>query len=95
MMPAPPATPRWFTVVIIVTFLPVFQFPMLLGSMPDVSIVRTLVWVYPFYCLVAAYLAWQCYPQRHALAWILLALMILSHIAIQLLVTTPLTAVAL
>lgn len=91
MMPSAPSTPKWMVALIILLLLPVFQFPMLLASVPDVQIVRAMVWIYPFYCLVAAYLAWQCYPQRHALAWILLALMVLSHIAIWLLVTTPLT----
>lgn len=90
MMPSVPNTPKWVTAVIVIVLLPVFQFPMLLGSAPDLPIVRTMLWIYPFYCLVAAYLAWQCYPQRHALAWILIGLMILSHIAMWLLVTTPL-----
>lgn len=89
MMPTPPATPRWMIAVIVIVLLPVFQFPFLVGSCPDVSIVRTLLWIYPFYCLVAAFLAYQCYPQRKAMAWILLALMVLSHISVWLLVSTP------
>lgn len=90
MMPSPPATPKWMLAVIIVTLLPVFQFPVLLSDCPPVSIVRTLLWIYPFYCLVAAYLAYQSYPQRHAIAWILIMLMVLSHVAMWMLVTTPL-----
>ncbi|MCM1348978.1 MAG: hypothetical protein NC338_06150 [Firmicutes bacterium] len=86
-----PPTPKWMIAVIVIVLLPVFQFPMLLASAPDTDIVRTLLWIYPFYCLVAAYLAWQCYPQRHAMAWILLGLMVMSHISMWLLVTTPLT----
>jgi hypothetical protein len=95
MMPKVPPTPRWMTAVIIVVLLPVLQFPMLLGSVPDVSMVRTLLWIYPFYCLVAAYLAWQCYPERHALAWILVALMVLSHVAVWIMVTMPLSEYSL
>ena len=68
MMPAPPSTPKWMIVLIVIILLPVFQFPFLLSDCPDIPIVRTLLWIYPFYCLVAAYLAYQCYPQRHALA---------------------------
>lgn len=49
-----------------------------------------MLWVYLFYVPVAAYLSYLCYPERRALAWILLALMVLSHIAIWLLLTTPL-----
>lgn len=90
MMPAPPSTPKWMIVLIVIILLPVFQFPLLLSDCPDIPIVRALLWIYPFYCLVAAYLAYQCYPQRHALAWILLLLMIMSHVSVWLLATTPL-----
>ena len=91
MMPSLPKTPHWMVAVIIIVTLPVFQFPMLLASAPDLSSVKALVWAYAFYCIVAAYLAWQCYPQRKALAWVLLALMVMSHLAMWLLVTTPLS----
>ena len=91
MMPSLPKTPHWMVAVIIIVTLPVFQFPMLLASAPDLSSVKALVCAYPFYCIVAAYLAWQCYPQRKALAWVLLALMVMSHLAMWLLVTTPLS----
>lgn len=85
-----PDTPKWMTAVIIVLLLPVFQFPYLVASAPDVSTVKTLVWIYPFYCLVAAWLAWQCFPQRPALSWILLALMVMSHVSVWCLVAmTP------
>jgi hypothetical protein len=47
-----------------------------------------MLWIYPFYAIVAAYLAWQCYPQRRALAWVLLSLLLLSHVAIWILCTT-------
>jgi len=89
MMPQMPHTPRWMVAVIIIGTLPMLQFPMLLSSVPDVPVVRALLWAYPFYCLVAAYLAWQCYPQRKALAWVLLALMVMSHAAVWMLVTMP------
>lgn len=88
MISSTPSTPKWMIWVIIAVSLPVFQFPVLLSSMPADSPNRTLVWIYPFYVLVAAYLAYQCYPQRPALSWILLGLMVLSHIAIYLLVTS-------
>lgn len=87
MMPVPPPAPRWFAVVIVVLLLPLFQFPVLLSECPAENGVRTLLGIYPVYALTAGYLAWQCYPQRRALAWILLALLLLSHLAIWLLVT--------
>lgn len=95
MMPSLPPTPRWMTAVIVLVTLPLFQMPMLLSMAPDVGLVKALLWIYPFYCLVAAYLAWQCYPQRHALAWILVGLMILSHISVWVLVTLPQTEYSL
>ncbi len=88
MMASTPSTPKWMIWVIVLVSLPVFQFPVLLSTMPADTPNRPLVWIYPFYVLVAAFLAYQCYPQRPALAWILLALMALSHIAIYLLVTS-------
>ncbi len=90
MMPTPPATPRWFIAVIVMILLPVFQFPILLDSCTPGSSARTMVWIYPFYAITAAWLAYQCYSQRPVLAWILLALMLLSHIAVFMLVTMPL-----
>ncbi len=88
MLPAPPTTPRWFTAVAILLLLPVFQFPYLLGIVPADGPARTMLWIYPFYAIVAAYLAWQCYPQRRALAWVLLSLLLLSNVAIWILCTT-------
>ncbi len=84
-------TPRWFTLLAVVLVLPLFQLPLLLSRCPDSSPVRTILFIYPFYAVAAAYLAWQCYPQRKALAWILLILLILSHMATWMLVSTPLT----
>lgn len=91
MMPQLPPTPRWFTILVTIMALPVFQVPVLLANCAPQSAVRTMVWVYLFYVPVAAYLAYLCYPERRALAWILTLLMLLSHIAVWLLVTTTLT----
>lgn len=93
MMPAPPSTPRWFTAMIILLMLPLFQFPFLLGRTDPGTPARVMLWVYPFYALVAGYLAWQCYPQRHALAWILLVLLVLSHASIWYLCTSTVTPI--
>lgn len=76
-----PPAPRWFAAVVIVSLLPVFQLPVLLSAALPGSPARSWLWFYPIYAVVAAYLAWQCYPQRRALAWILVALMWMSHAA--------------
>lgn len=73
-------TPAWVTVVIILCVLPVFSFPALLAwCPPGHEGVRMLLWCYPFYAVVAAWLAWVCWPERPYMTWILLALMLLSH----------------
>ena len=81
-------TPKWVILLIIILTLPVFTLPSLLAQCPpDARPTRTLVWIYPFYMLLSAWLAWRVYVQRPYLTWILLALMILSSIAVQILVT--------
>ncbi|MCH5318285.1 MAG: hypothetical protein J1E38_01080 [Paramuribaculum sp.] len=80
-------TPGWFLAVIILVGLPVFQFPMLLNSCPPESPDRLMVWIYPFYVVAAGWLAYICYPRRQAMAWILLALMILTHVGMWMLDT--------
>lgn len=84
----PTNTPKWMTLVIILITLPVFTFPALLDRCPENSeAARTLVWIYPFYMLLSAWLAWKAYPQRSYVSWLLLAVMILSTIAVHALVT--------
>lgn len=87
-MPKPPSPPAWFAVVLIICSLPVFSLPALLSLCP--AELKVFVWCYPFYVVAAAWLAWQCYSSRRALAWILLLLIVLSHAAILTMVTQPL-----
>lgn len=87
MMANPPKSPRWFAALCIILALPLFQFPALLSATAAAqSQTRVILWIYPFYAVMAAYLAWQCYGQRRALAWILLGLLVMSHVAIRLMV---------
>lgn len=75
-------TPAWMTVLIVVLMLPVFSLPALLSAIPpDDSGMKTIVWCYPFYVIFSGWLAWQCYPQRREVSWILLVLMVMSHAA--------------
>lgn len=81
-------TPKWVTFLILIFTLPIFTLPSLLAQCPpEASATRTLIWIYPFYMVLSAYLAWRAYTQRPYLTWILLAVMILSSIAVQILVT--------
>ena len=73
--------PLWMTAVIILCALPGIGFPFLgeLLASGDLTI-KGLTWFYPAYTLVSALLAWQCYGRRTLLCWIILALMVLSHL---------------
>lgn len=79
-------TPLWVTVVIILCMLPVLAFPSLLSMTTADTTTRTFVWLYPFYVICSGICAWICWPQRRDVMWILLALMVLSHLAMWLLV---------
>lgn len=83
--------PVWFTLLVILLTVPAFGFPYMLSALPggeDASAMRALVWVYPFYMLLSGWLAYRSYTVRQYVAWMLVAVMILSTVAIYWLVTT-------
>ena len=81
-------TPAWVTLLIVIFTLPIFTLPSLLDMCaPGDSAMKTLVWIYPFYMILSGFLAWRTYPARPYLTWILLAVMILTSVAIHILVT--------
>lgn len=81
--------PWWLVVIIIVLMLPVFQLPVLLANCPpEMAGTKALLWCYPFYVLLTGWMAYACYPTRKAVSWILLFLMVLSHVSMYLLVST-------
>lgn len=83
-------TPLWMTVIILLFLLPVFSFPLLLGNIPaGDETLKTFVWIYPFYMLLSAWLAWNAYGRRAYVSWILILLMGLSTAAVWTLVLHP------
>lgn len=81
-----------YLVPIIIFLLPAFTFPLLLDNIPPSPVydtVSALVWIYPFYMLLSAWLAWRSAPRRMLVYWLLLVMMILSTAAIYLLVFLP------
>lgn len=74
-------TPWWMGAVIVLCVIPALVFPFHIQSVPADGVERYLVWLYPAYVLGTGVCAWLCYPERKALAWILLALLLLSHAA--------------
>lgn len=74
--------PYWLLGIIIIASLPVFTFPTLLGMInPADTVVQTMAWFYLLYILCTDYLAWICWPERKAITWILILLLLLSHLA--------------
>ncbi|WP_289752246.1 hypothetical protein [uncultured Duncaniella sp.] len=87
-------TPLWMTVIIIIFLLPIFAFPILLANLPTGDeAVRLFVWIYPFYMVLSAWLAWNAYPRRSYISWILLILMGLSTAAVWTLELHPMDIV--
>lgn len=79
-------TPLWVTILIILFTLPVFTLPTLLARCsPDQPTTQAMVWIYPFYLLLSAYLAWRVYPQRPYLTWLLIVIMALTTLSMFLL----------
>lgn len=79
---APHIVPWWIYLIIIVCMIPGLSYPLqsTLAASTDAT-VRGLTWFYPVYTLVSGLLAWMCYGRRTLLTWILLAMLILSHIS--------------
>lgn len=77
------------TVIIVIVTLPALSAPFLLSYLPaDVAeSAKILTEIYPFYMLLSGWLAWKAYPQRSYVSWVLVAVMVLSTMAIVSLVT--------
>lgn len=74
--------PLWLLILLIIVSLPVFTFPTLLGMInPADTVASTMAWFYLFYILLTDYLAWICWPQRKAITFVLILLLVLSHIS--------------
>lgn len=80
--PLKPQRPWWFTTLLVVLVLPAFGLPWMLVSAPAGSILMTLIKLFPVYLVGSAFAAWKVYPARRDLAWILVALMILTSSAL-------------
>ncbi len=72
-------------VIIVVAMIPALFLPFYTNGISDDPTVKYLTYFYPAYVIATGICAWMCYPQRKALAWILLVLMLLSHCAMLLL----------
>ncbi len=74
--------PGWMTVIILIVALPVLALPVMLSLSGEIAEGNKLyVWLYPAYVLATAILAYQCYGRRTEMTWILIVLMLLTHVA--------------
>ena len=74
--------PWWFLLILILLVLPSFATPWLLADAPKDSLLEILTECFPVYLLLSAVCAWYAYPARREVAWILVALMILTASAL-------------
>lgn len=82
--------PLWVDAVIVVCMLPVFSLPWLLANCPagdDGAL--NLLRIYPLYVVASGWLAWISWSSRPYMTWILLVVMLLSHLAAFSLVMVP------
>lgn len=78
-------------VVVVLVALPVVALPTLIGRIGATEIEQTIkvfLFGYPVYVIISAWLACISYPRRPYMTWILVALMVLTHLAMWLL-TSP------
>ncbi|MCM1291950.1 MAG: hypothetical protein NC207_08495 [Bacteroides sp.] len=81
--------PVWVTCIIIIAALPALLIPTFisLGEQAVEESKRLFLWLFPFYLVVAAYLAWQCYGHRTVMSWILITIMVITDLAMTMLMT--------
>lgn len=75
-------TPMWFGAVIILAAAPAAILPFVKGIAAAASHLGILWKLYPLYLAATALCAFLSYPRRREVAWILLGVMLLAHIAI-------------
>lgn len=78
-------TPWWFGALLILVAVISFGFSWAAAHvLADANILSSASsgWLYPAYIVVSTICSWVCYPSRRALAWILLAMMLLLDIGL-------------
>lgn len=81
--------PLWAKILVAVCILPALDLPWLWAGNPETDTAKTLLWLYPAFTLLAGVCAWLAWRRSRELSFILLFLLILSHIAMWLLCCPP------
>ncbi|MCM1451318.1 MAG: hypothetical protein NC102_03600 [Clostridium sp.] len=80
----------WLILLLLFLLTPIFFFIGVAAEAPEGSLLQGLLWLYPAFCIADAICAWICYPQRKEITWILIGILILSHIGVYILHTETL-----
>lgn len=72
-------TPWWMGMIIVAAMIPALIVPFHMNGLATDPTAKYLTYFYPAYVIASGICAWLCYPQRKALAWILIVLMLMSH----------------
>lgn len=78
--------PWWVKVCIVADCLPILALPALIALCPPVQGAATLIKFYPIAIVGGGVIAWLSWKERAEITWILLAIMLLTHIAMWILV---------
>ena len=78
--------PVWFTIIIVVMLLPVVLWPIVVMNYDSENTDNWwIVNVFPIYALLSCYFSYKSYNERCEISYILLAMLLLSYIAILIL----------
>ena len=86
MTPPEQRPPGWFTIVVLVMMIPIlFYIPLVIGMFDtpgsfEMDTVGFVTLFFPIYALLSGWLAYQCYPARKEISWILLGLLFIFYI---------------
>jgi len=75
--------PVWFILILVLLTLPLAGVPWVLAAIPEgMDELRLMMRLSPLYVLAADWLAWVCWWPRRLMSWIMVGLILLSHIAV-------------
>lgn len=75
--------PLWFILLLLIITLPVAATPWVLSMLPpERNELHTLMTLYPLYVFAADWFAWICWWPRRIMSWIMICLILLSHLAV-------------
>lgn len=75
--------PIWFTILIIVMLIPIIAWPfVIINQDPENTDNWWIINIFPIYALLSGYISYKCYLDRREISYIILAMLLLSYLAI-------------